>query len=99
MPSQAELPPPPPPPPAYAPRRRRKWPLAVLVVIVLLLWNAGIFDHALVNVGLNRHPCIRNGFGATFCGQEAKDYCQNTAGLRRLANNPSDDCDTVLNEP
>jgi len=45
--------------------------LIVLVLAVLVVaWRAGTFDHALVNVGLNAKPCARNGFGATFCGQE-----------------------------
>jgi hypothetical protein len=63
---------------------RRRWPrtrsgrtaaIAAAVLLVLgLVWNTGAFDHALVNVGLNRHDCFRNGFGATFCGDEVAEF-------------------------
>lgn len=52
--------------------KRASW-RAFIVVIALVLfagWKAGTFDHVLVNVGLNAKECARNGFGATFCGQE-----------------------------
>jgi hypothetical protein len=49
---------------------------ALLIVGLIVLWRLGTFDQALVNVGLNAKPCIRNGFGATFCGSAAKEYCQ-----------------------
>jgi vacuolar-type H+-ATPase subunit I/STV1 len=48
------------------------WRFAIVVLVVVLVgaWRAGSFDHALVNVGLNAKECARNGFGATFCGEE-----------------------------
>jgi hypothetical protein len=46
----------------------------VAIAILVLLWRAGTFDHALVNVGLNAKECARNGFGATFCGKELTEY-------------------------
>lgn len=54
-----------------------------LFILLVVSWAGGTFDKALVNVGLNAKPCIRNVFGATFCGDEAKQYCQNltNAGL------------------
>lgn len=52
-----------------------KWPfVAVGLVVVFLLWQSGMFDHALVNVGLNYHDCARNGFGAVFCGDDLTQY-------------------------
>lgn len=52
--------------------------LIVLVLISLVFtgWTQGTFDHALVNVGLNYNDCARNGFGATFCGDELTEYKQ-----------------------
>jgi hypothetical protein len=65
-------------PPGLPPRwhrRRLVRVLAVAVVIVLVVaWRSGTFDHVLYNVGLNAKPCARNGFGATFCGQELTEY-------------------------
>jgi hypothetical protein len=48
----------------------------VVLVIVGILYFTGKLDPLLANVGLNFHPCVKNGFGATFCGQDAKNYCQ-----------------------
>ena len=65
---------------AEAPDARRwhqRWYWRLFAVALVLLvfagWNSGAFDHALVNVGLNRHPCGRNGFGAVFCGRELEE--------------------------
>lgn len=58
---------------------------AILVAMFLAYpWYRGSFDYALVNVGLNAHPCYRNGFGATFCGADAKRYrvMLNRAGIK-----------------
>lgn len=63
-------------PVAAEPKRRwgRRLAIVVAVIAVIGLWQAGAFDHALVNVGLNAKECARNGFGATFCGQELTEY-------------------------
>jgi len=55
-------------------RSRKRWLIAIAVVTVFLFWQAGTFDHALVSVGLNANECGRNGFGATFCGNELTEY-------------------------
>ena len=41
----------------------------------MIVWSTGAADRPLSEIGLNRYPCIVNGFGAKFCGQDAKDYC------------------------
>ena len=55
-------------------RSRKSLILVTLVLIVLFAWTRGTFDHLLVNAGLNYNDCARNGFGATFCGDELKTY-------------------------
>jgi hypothetical protein len=61
------------------------WVPITLVSVVLLgfTWNTGALDHTLYHVGLQRHECIQNGFGAVFCGDEATQYQNNLrdAGL------------------
>jgi hypothetical protein len=54
--------------------------LVVLALVVLgALYARGTFDRVLVNVGLNAKECGRNGFGATFCGQELVEYRERIA--------------------
>lgn len=55
-------------------RRGKRVAVAVVVLALLALWRAGTFDQALVRVGLNAQECARNAFGATFCGDELRDY-------------------------
>jgi hypothetical protein len=59
-----------------------RWRVAIAAVVILLVfgWRAGTFDDALVHVGLNAKPCLRNAFGATFCGSSAKSYCESLPG-------------------
>lgn len=59
-----------------------RWRVAIAAVVVLLVfgWRAGTFDDALVHVGLNAKPCLRNAYGATFCGSSAKSYCESLPG-------------------
>jgi hypothetical protein len=59
-----------------------RWRIAVAVVILLLVfgWRAGAFDDVLVHVGLNAKPCLRNAYGATFCGDSARSYCESLPG-------------------
>src|SRR4051794_17288268 len=45
-----------------------------------VLWVGGGLGKTLSNVGLNRNPCVTNAFGATFCGEDAKNYCRQTDG-------------------
>lgn len=54
----------------------RRLVAALCVVALLFAWHAGDFDSALVHVHLNAKPCVRNGYGATFCGSEATTYCE-----------------------
>ena len=53
-------------------KRRSAKPLVIVIAILLVLgaWTQGTFDHLLVNVGLQYNDCARNGFGATFCGDD-----------------------------
>lgn len=64
---------------------------ALLIVLLIVLWRMGTFDQALVNVGLNAKPCVKNGFGATFCGSSARSYCENLSN----ANIPSGACSEI----
>ncbi len=63
--------------------RKRIVVVAILVIAVVALWGRGTFDHALVNVGLNAKSCARNGFGATFCGQELDEYRERIGRVKR----------------
>jgi hypothetical protein len=47
-----------------------------LALGAVIVWSTGPADRPLSEIGLNRNPCIVNGFGAKSCGQHAKDYCQ-----------------------
>ena len=53
-------------------------PLAVIIALAIVLacfaWTQGTFDNFLWKVGLNYNECGTNGFGATFCGDELKEY-------------------------
>jgi hypothetical protein len=49
-------------------------------VLVFVGWRAGTFDSALVHVGLNAKPCVKNAYGATFCGSSATNYCESLPG-------------------
>jgi hypothetical protein len=55
-----------------------RWRLAIAAALVLLAvgWRAGTFDGVLVHVGLNAKPCVKNAYGATFCGSSATSYCE-----------------------
>jgi hypothetical protein len=70
-------------PPPEPKRWHERWSWRILIILVLLVlfagWRSGTFDHALYNVGLNAKPCARNGFGATFCGQELTEYRERLA--------------------
>ncbi len=48
--------------------------IGVVVAILLGLYFNGNLDRTLYPVGLNFHECARNGFGATFCGNELDEY-------------------------
>jgi hypothetical protein len=61
----------------------RHWKVLVVLAAVVTLWAAGIFDHVLVNVGLNAKECGRNLFGTTYCGQELTDYNEHLAEVQR----------------
>jgi hypothetical protein len=65
---------PPPPPPR---RRRSGWVFAIVALIIVtgLYWNTGNMDSALVDLGLNRNPCIKSIAGGSFCGDEADRLC------------------------
>jgi hypothetical protein len=57
-------------------KRRSAKPLVIVAVILLILfaWTRGTFDNFLWKVGLNYNECATNGFGATFCGNDLKEY-------------------------
>jgi hypothetical protein len=46
------------------------------ILALMLLWSTGRMDPWLAGVGLNKNECFKNGFGATFCGDDAKAYQQ-----------------------
>lgn len=54
-------------------RLGRRLVALAIVAVLIIAWQAGTFDHILVNVGLNAEPCARNGFGAVFCGKELEE--------------------------
>ena len=45
-----------------------------VVLVIAAFYFHGTFDRVLQNVGLNYNECGRNGFGATFCGDELTEY-------------------------
>jgi len=47
---------------------RTRWLVILVAVALLALWRTGVFDHALVNGGLNAKPCAVVSTGATLCG-------------------------------
>lgn len=49
-------------------------------IALMLLWFSGRVDPFLSQVGLNKNACITNGFGATFCGDDAAAYEQKVLG-------------------
>jgi hypothetical protein len=65
--------------------RSAKTRRTVLLVVVLALaalvglWSTGRMDPFLSQFGMNKNDCIKNGFGATFCGDDAKQYEQNVS--------------------
>lgn len=73
-----------------APRARgSRWPLVLVLVVALGgIWSTGAFDKPLSGVGLNAHECITNGFGATFCGDQAEAYKQRVDRLTRSLGTP-----------
>jgi hypothetical protein len=56
--------------------------LLVGVLALVLLWNTGRMDPWLSGIGLNKNTCVKNGFGATFCGDAADEYQRNVAELQ-----------------
>jgi hypothetical protein len=52
----------------------------VSAVALAVLWGTGSLDKPLSSVGLNKEPCVVNGFGATFCGDDAKAMCAEFGG-------------------
>ena len=56
--------------------------VCLLAILALLgLWETGRMDPFLSQFGLNKNDCVKNGFGATFCGSDATRYQQNVAAL------------------
>lgn len=56
--------------------RRLATVAACLFLVAVALWFGGWLDEPLSNVGLNRNTCVENGYGTTFCGEDAKAYCR-----------------------
>jgi hypothetical protein len=74
--------------------KTRQWILAGLLILVLALfglWETGRMDTTLAGIGLNKNDCIKNGFGATFCGNDAKKYEQNLQSIQNAVGASSDD--------
>jgi hypothetical protein len=55
--------------------------LLLAVIAFGLFWETGRMDTFLSQFGLNKNTCVKNGFGATFCGNDAKNYQQNIANV------------------
>jgi hypothetical protein len=55
-------------------RRRVLIGLLLALIALTLLWSTGRMDAALSRIGLNKNECIKNAFGATDCGDDAKKY-------------------------
>ena len=49
----------------------------LVVLAVMALWFTGSLDGPLSSVGLNKNDCAKNGFGATFCGDDLTTYQRN----------------------
>lgn len=58
------------------------------LVILGLIWSTGAFDKQLASAGLNAHDCVQNGFGATFCGDDADRYKEQVERLQRQFDAP-----------
>lgn len=58
----------------------------IIIVLALLalasVYFTGTLDRLLYPVGLNFKTCARNGFGATFCGQELDEYNERLGRVR-----------------
>ncbi len=48
--------------------------LLLAVLALVGLWSTGRMDPWLSGIGLNKNTCYKNGFGATFCGDDATAY-------------------------
>ena len=57
-------------------------------LLLLGLWETGRMDPFLSQFGLNKNTCIKNGFGATFCGGDATRYQQGIQSI--VGGNTSD---------
>jgi hypothetical protein len=59
-----------------------KWIVGGTVLVILaILYFSGSCDRTLYHVGLNWTDCGTNGFGATYCGDDLKAYCENVSGV------------------
>ena len=73
----------------------------LLVLGLLILWETGRMDPFLSQVGLNKNTCIKNGFGATFCGADATNYEKSVANATGAIDSTltgGGDEDTLLSE-
>jgi hypothetical protein len=48
--------------------------IIAIFVVVFFAWTRGTFDNFLWRVHLNYTDCGQNAFGATFCGDQLKQY-------------------------
>lgn len=59
----------------------RRTLVLLALALVLAAWRHGTFDNFLWRVNLNTHECVQNGFGATFCGADARRYEERVRSL------------------
>jgi hypothetical protein len=82
--------------------KTRKWIIVGLLLLVLALlglWETGRMDTTLAGIGLNKNDCIKNAFGATFCGDAAKRYqTQVSAALGTDSTSSDQDASTAASD-
>ena len=74
--STTETPDAPAPARAERPASQRRLIIGAVIVAAAALYFSGRMDPAMSHVGLNWTECVQNGYGATFCGDNAKAYQQ-----------------------
>jgi hypothetical protein len=78
-------------------KQAKRMLIGAILGVVLFLYFSGSLDTTLAGVGLNFHPCVKNGYGATFCGQDATNYCNelNASGINSVNQNSANVCASI----